>query len=349
MTGVSLDMATANQPDRRTDAAGVPQANCSALWPAIPGGMRMIAWAGYQLLVPEAFEIARVTGDHRRGHFTLSDDDAVRFEIAWDTVRGRRAKAERIVRRHLQRSHKKYNGGQPPEPAELSSENFSPLMHIPDERRKLDRYGGFCEQSRRVFEAVYYHGPTSENRRVQEVTVPQMADQSPDAPQWWAFFGCRFAAPSGLRYARSTLNLGDMLVRLIDGRREATSSQAQVREIYPATLALTRQPLENWAHQWVAEEGRVWRAPRMGLGKLAPVVTTDIDTALGPGIEVSLRMRTPLRLLMWRHPRRATMWLIHNEQRNRLHGLFVAHRDRTQVAPLLDELVAGLIRESNEG
>lgn len=348
MTGAALHMARDLQPSPSSDASSDSAAPSLPPWPTIPPDMRLIAWAGFQLIVPENLEVARMSGNERKGHLALADEAAVRMELAWDTARGGWFKPDRATRRHITDSHKRNNRGPVPEPDAIKHDHITPLLHLPDEGNKLDRFVGFSDRTRRIFELVYFHGPAGENRRVIDVTIPQLADQPRDKPQWWSYFDCRFVAPAGFRFGRATLNLGDMFLRLIDRKRESRSNQVHVREIYPATLAFKRQSLAKWAHQWATEERKLWRVKRQGLGKLAALRTTDIDTPLGSGIEVEVFLRWSLRPFLWRFPRRGKLWLIHNTQRDRLHGLLVAHRKRDRIEPMLNDLVAGLIRESQE-
>ena len=218
---------------------------------------------------------------------------------------------------------------------------FATLLGYRDEDHELDRWLGFIPDTRRAVEIVYHHGSARENKCFHDRILPSLADQSPDEPQRWAFFGHRFTTPAGYAYRDSTLNLGDMRVRLTAWNRGLSRASVTVRLIYPAELALTRMRFDDWLDDHVTHRKRVHRPRYRKLLGRGGIVCDSFDTELGPALVADADLRRLLKVISWGLPWRMRTWLVHDRKHDRL-VLVDAQDKRSRLDPIIDTIVNGM-------
>jgi hypothetical protein len=116
---------------------------------------------------------------------------------------------------------------------------------------------GWSSSARMLFEAVLRDATGGSDGRVlaQSVLPSLTASDGADRTRW-AVFDVSFESPAGFELVAHRLQVGDMGLRLTakDGRRLV------VRQVYPASLALTRRDLAGWlAHGPFEEKHRTLR------------------------------------------------------------------------------------------
>ncbi|MDP7162226.1 MAG: hypothetical protein QF792_01870 [Phycisphaerae bacterium] len=296
---------------------------------------RRFGWAGFLLEVPQSYRLVQVAENGRRGKLSLADDERVRLELAWDTAVRRRMDPQRVARRclfratgkRLKRSHRDKI-----EPISLPA--LTCMFRYRHEETRCDHYAGFSARTNRFVRLACHLGDDDKNDQSQlfeRQILPSLQDQPPDRPQAWAFFGVQFNAPAGLVYEESRLNLGDMRVMFVASDRR---SRLTIGCIYPAKLALSRQPLDQWMRQILKAEHKRFR--RCGEGNFS-----EIAAPCGRGLDAESHLRWVLLLWPWRRMRVRQTWLIHDAGSDRL-VLLQATGRREELQALLDQAAKGL-------
>ena len=306
-------------------------------------GLVPLAWAGLILDVPPEYRPFKVEGTARRGMIGLTDEDRVRLELAWGVPRRRRFDAQRILKRKLlgtmPRKQRGRNASRHIETRDLPA--FDPLIGYHDQEQELDRWLGYVPATHRALEIVYHHGTARQDRQFRQRILPGLADQTPDQPQRWALFGHHFVTPAGYAYRDSTLNVGDMRVRLTAWHRPWSRAAVTVRLIYPAQLALARSPIDQWLTDHVTGRKRVHRPRYRKLLHRGGIAYQSLDTALGPGLTCDAHLRPLLKAISWTQPWRLRTWLIHDQQHDRL--LLIDAQDKpNRFDAIVATIVAGL-------
>lgn len=293
------------------------------------------------MYVPASYRPTKIGGDAKTGNISLGDSDRTRLVISWATVRPFRLNPDRLVRRQLRRGltrrgAKKLLG----EIEVVTNPTIDPMYVVDDDQGGLSRCVGYSSISGRLIDLRYYQGNRREDQVVRNQVFARVVDQPLDQSQRWAFFDVSFVAAAGMQYEKAQLNIGDMGLWLAgQSKRRWWRAASMVRQIYPAELALKRQPLSKWMDQLLAEQQREYRLPRsMRRGKRK---YDTLMTPLGQGVSSQTRLRQGLRPVMWRAASYRRHWLIHDQAANRLVILQVTdQREELEVAmkALLDGL-----------
>lgn len=310
--------------------------------PAATDDLVPFAWAGLILNVPSDYRLVRIDGNARKGMIGLADDQRLRLELAWGMPRKGRFNADRILRRKLKRAMPFSDRRRAKDHIQIRKlPAFDTLLGYRDEEQELDRWFGFITATRRAVEIVYHHGSAKENKRFHDQLLPSLADQPLDGPQKWSFFDHRFVTPGRFMYRDSTLNLGDMKVRLTAWNRGLSRASVIVRLIYPAELALGRLPFEDWLTDHVALRKRAHRPRYRKLFHRGGVVFDAIDTKLGPGLVADAYLRWQFKAISWGLPWRLRTWLIHDQKNNAL--ILIDAQDKLlRLDSIVDTIVDGM-------
>ena len=303
------------------------------------------AWAGLILNVPPTYRPFKIEGNARKGMICLADDSRSRLELAWGIPRRKRFNADAILRRKLTgtmpRRSRRSRRNTPDHIQTRSLPTFSTLLGYRDEDQELDRWLGFIPTTRRAVEIVYHHGSARENKTFLDHMLPSLADQPPNRPQRWAFFGHRFTTPAGYAYRDSTLNLGDMKLRVTAWERGLSRASVTIRMIYPAELALARMLFDDWLDDHVTHRKRAHRPRYRKLFHRGGIVCKSFDTKLGPALVADADLRRLLKTISWGLPWLMRTWLIHDQKHDRL-VLVDAQDKRRRLDPIIDTIVNGM-------
>jgi hypothetical protein len=311
--------------------------------PKLPadGSMRWLGWAGLLMPIPTSFRLAKIDGKARKGSLVLADDERPRVEIAWATVTRGRFDAEALLHRRLARVLRVNVRVVAQRVRRVSSDSFDPMVSCDDSTRDFDRFAGYCPHTRRIIDCAYHRGTPREDALVRRHTFGDLIDQRLDQPMRWALFDLSFTAPAGYRYDAAVLNVGDMAVRVSPFEGEYRGPSVTVRQIYPAGVALQRQPLEQWMRD-LLESRRQMYALRQVLGRRRGASYLQaVQTVRGEGLFYDARLRWVMRLLFWRQPPRMGIWLIHDQQVDRLLCIQVADQPQ-RLQPMLQQVLDGL-------
>ena len=301
-------------------------------------GLRPFAWCGWRLDVPTDWRPFMIDGNARTGAAGLADENQRRLVLQWHALRKppslKRIK-QMLVQDALPRRRAALAASvEPVEHADLH------LFHrLRDEEGGVTRFAGWSPVSGRLIDAMYRRSTPRQDRLVEPALVALM-DQPPDQPQQWAYFDTSFVAPAGMIYRSASLKFGDMGIELDRPRRKGVrAASVVVRVVYPADLALSRMPIDQWLAMFLAQDRPRYRPPRDPRGpehNYEPLRTT-----LGPGLTCDAPLRLPLQWTRWTTPRLLRSELFHDAARNRLILLQTfAHPDEAEA--LLTELRNGL-------
>lgn len=294
----------------------------------------LLAWAGWWLPLPSSWALLKVEGNHNRGLIGLGDGERPRLEVTWAWVTRRSLKVEHFAKHFLLSQIRRRDRKRAAEQMQkLSLPHLDPVFLIKEEN--LTRAVAYSSVNHRFIHWIYHHGRSGENRRFFAEAVPQWKDQSLRAPVVWRFFDIQFSSPPGFRLKSSQLNLGDMDVRLTDPTRWGTRHRLCVRHVYPASLALSRQP----AHHWLTELFKTSRGPYRARWGSMP----DRASATGPRLEARLQflLRYFLRLLIFRIPGCAEATLHHLTETNKLLYLQIG-APKSKFAPIRESILRSI-------
>jgi hypothetical protein len=303
-----------------------------------------LAWAGLMLDVPPTYRPFKVEGNARKGMIGLADDQGVRLELAWGVPRRRRFDALEMLTRKLKgtmpRQHRGRHANRHIE-TRRDLPAFETLLGYHDEEHELDRWLGFVPKTRRALEIVYHHGSTRQDRQFRARILPSLTEQPPDAPQRWAFFGHHLTTPADFAYRDATLNIGDMQIVVTASNRPRSRAAVTVQLIYPAQLALARNPLNVWLSDHIGHRKRAHRPRYNKLFQGGGIVHQSFDSPLGTGLTADAHLRRMLKVVSWTTPWRKRTWVIHDQQHDRL--LIVDALDNAdRFDAIIATIVAGL-------
>lgn len=304
---------------------------------------RHFCWCGWWLRVPESWLPYRVRGTAERGGCALGAEGRPLLHIQWATVMRRRFNAENMVQRQMLRGMHRRPKKSRERIDRIENKVFSPMLALSDPDSASTRCVAYSPASRRLVEFICYHGSEHENTLAPQIIFRQARDQPLNQPHRWSFFDISFTAPPGLGYQSSNLDMGDMHVSLRSrpqwNRRRRWRASVEVRHIYPARLALQRQPLNRWMDQLVKPKHSPYALPRSlrRRGQKYP----SLSTPRGEGLVCDTVLPASLHPFQWRTPRRRRHWLFHDQAHNRLIALTVADH-ANQIDATLMQLVEGL-------
>lgn len=282
-------------------------------------GMRPFGWAGLLMQLPEVYRPMKFEGDADRGRVILGDNRAKRLELVWGQVRARRFDPRRLAIKRLKRAVGRKRAGMiDGNVTSVDHPHFDFVMRFNDRVVECDRYIAYSEDSTRVFDMVYHHDQADTDRRFNDVAMPTMCDQPKGGAQFWALFANSFISPAGYVYAASVPNLGDLSVTLWQRRRLRRKRELTVRQIYPARLALARQPLEKWIQSLTADTKSIQRPRYRKMFRRGGIRAEPVDVPIGSGYELDTRVAWQLQLFRGRRFRHTRVWLIHDEANDRL-------------------------------
>lgn len=281
-----------------------------------------LGWAGWWTPTPAAWSFFELDGGYAKGVLMLGDAERPRLELSWAWSTRRNLNAEAYARRFLLRGYpwkeRKQAAG---EMRSIELPHFGTGMVVEERNRTLGV--AYAPRTNRFLHWVYHHGSSQEDRRFHRDVLPLWRDQTLDAPSQWAFYGHGFLVPEGFRLQRATLNMGDMELLLVDPLPWKARHRLCIRLIYPATLALSRQPMAKWLRELFRKRAPAYRA--VGGSKRQPLA---FQHALAPGFLLKARLqfllRFPLRPFAFRLAPCVVAGIHHLEKTNKLLYLQVA-------------------------
>ncbi len=280
-----------------------------------------LAWGNWWFSVPAPWRFFQVSGDYAKGILVLGDQEKPRLELSWVWVTRRGLDPERYVRKFLLKLvNSGKNRPRSPQVKMHTLPGFEVVASVCHDEKTFSV--GYCQETHRLLQWVYHEGSKSEVKRMTEC-ISLWRDQPLAAPGRWRFFELDFSVPAGFRIQSATLNLGDMDLVFTDPAVWGTRHRLYLRFAYPATLALSRQPMEKWLKQLLDRRKGAYRLK----GKVA---ASEFSTSSEqwPGLmqkaNLHFILRTILRPLSFRMPTYSEVSLHHWPEGNRLVWMQVA-------------------------
>jgi hypothetical protein len=277
-----------------------------------------MAWAGLRLPVPEVYRPARTEGDYVKGLIVLSDDQRARLVIAWATVTRKKFDPQEFCRTKLLSLFGKSSKIQESHVVKVKNASFTTLVSAASPEDKVIRTVGYCPTTRRVIDILYHTGTAREDLIFNTVFLPGLCDQPIDSDYRWSILGSSMTIPAGFKYLESRLNLGDQTLRFVTGKSEGNSPLLLIRQVYPASLALNRQPLADWLEDWVTGPGASYAPRTKRVGFRFPPFIQETKLVDHDAVYVNGSLRWPLRLTRWWMPRKSCFYAVHIKPLDRI-------------------------------
>jgi hypothetical protein len=212
---------------------------------------QLLAWHGWRVAVPDAWNPVKVDGDWSAGLMLLADMHQAKLGIRWRTIkRGDPAKlATRALEAEVGRLAAKEatDFAMPTESAWRVSK-----LYTESDPPGRDIWFGWSNTSGRVIEIV--HHVKRREATLAETVLPTVQDTPRDAEQAWSMFDLSCKSPPGWALQWYRLNAGDLTLAFTRKRQ-----QVRVRQVGPASLALARMKLDDWMGQLDKAYRKIYR------------------------------------------------------------------------------------------
>ena len=288
---------------------------------------KRLAWAGWQMRVPEDWRPVRIEGAWMRGSMIVGDADEAIMQVKWWRPTKRDFDPGRWIRRRLKKVGRR-PADRGPAPHGLSHSAWAPAE--PNDGRGAFWYG-CASDGGLVIEVVTSAALAKKAQRtVSDRVLPTLTVSAPDRATRWAIFGASFESPPGFSLRNQRVHLGDVVLQLSSSRRDTLL----LRQVYPAELALARRELAKWLAFPVFKEHRKFRGAETEW-------SVDSFGRKLEGVKRAGRKRLPSPLGFCA-PRRSVAAVVHDDELGRL---LVAEYD--SLEPGGDDVVAAALGAMN--
>ena len=278
-----------------------------------PTRLAPFAWCGWSLSVPAKWRPVKVAGDATKGSVLFADLDRPRLGLRWETPPEKRVltggEADWLVDDLLRREVGRLAADEAVDCGAATGDWPAARLYVEPEPPGRDVFVGVSRTSRRVVELVCH--TRRRDRLLEDLLLPSLHDAAEDEPRDWAIFDLAVTTPPGYAMQSHTLSAGDLRLALARRSGRATLPLV-VRQVRPARLALSRQPLEVWLSRFVAEATRFHRP--LGIAAATEVAVGDAAAA---GLHQVLVRRRRYRWL-WSVPPRLHAAALHDAAADRL-------------------------------
>jgi len=284
------------------------------------------AWEGMQIDVPVGWEMVSVHGARDQGYVGLADEDAIRLEMKWDTVRGKPDPAD-TASRYLQELRKKAKKSK----TEFTVRRPSKLVSFKDAQTHCYEWSGQeqgvgmvlrCDQCSRMVHVITKAPPGELVRSAARRIFASLKDHSEGEDVLWSFYDVRLRTPRDMALKRKQLRPG--CVRMWFQRK---ARELEFVRVSLAHALLDEKSLPGWFKGFYAEPLRRW-AYR----------SAEASVKGHPGLRAEGRAKLwfdPGRLLRRGRQMRAACW--HCESTDRL--FIVRHTSRVGSADEFERAV----------
>lgn len=275
--------------------------------PTAAGKRQFLAWQGWTLSVPTDWNAVKLDGTYQQGSAVLADLADARLGLRWATVGRSKRSPDEVVKEAMRR-----------EVGELTPDHDSPSAVPADANGFIatqlyeepappgrDVWIGLCASSNRLLQIVY-HTPRRD-RVLRRTVLAELEAQEAEAPQSWSVLDLSCESPAGFSLASHALSAGDLRMTF----EAPGSGRIMVRQIGPATLALSRQPLRDWVQQHLSASSKLYR----GSEPVETALVTESASWSGVRVEQSRRRRAFLHRSL---PATMVTLALNDEVRNRI-------------------------------
>jgi hypothetical protein len=241
----------------------------------------IIAWQGWELHVPAAWNPVRLEGDWDSGQALLVDMERPRLGLRWQKPRrGKEFDAETAVKKAM-RDEVGRLAADEARPFEMADEDWqASLLYVEPEPPGRDVWIGYSRRSGRMLQAVY-HAKRRESTLAERV-LSSVTDSDRDAETRWSVFELSCVAPAAMKLTDQKLMAGDLSLTFASKGKTLT-----VRQVAVAELALKRMSLEKW----VGSQQRVDLKHYRPLGKVEEIAIDATGREIRGVIRRSVRRR----------------------------------------------------------
>ena len=297
---------------------------------------QLLAWQGWQLRVPDDWNPVKVDGDADQGQLLLADLERPRLGLRWRRL-SKRVDAEKWTRQSVKEEVGELAASEA-RPLDIpGSENGAPagksaerawqanLLYAEPQPPGRDVWAGVSTATGRGLQVVFH--VKKRDRQFADEILPALQDTPADAQRPWAIFDLNCQSPPGWAVQWYRFYAGDLALSFANGR-----GRVMIRQVGPAGLALSRQPLETWLKQQDKTVAKLYRP----VGE--PVVAEV--TLRGQSIQALRSAMRKRRRLFWAVTIRDQLRLaVHDAGRNRL--IIAQGDDETVVRQFLDAVGQG--------
>lgn len=273
------------------------------------GNRQCLAWQGWLLSVPADWNFVKLEGNRFKGFVLLADLTSARLGLRWEAVSSK-VDAKSLIHSAMlnevgELATKEARSHEAPRLAAGESEGPYGLLYQDSEPPGRDVWIGYSAASKRLIQLSYH--ATTRDRVLANDIIPTLEDQEDAQAQRWSVFDLSCETPSEFSLASHQMNAGDLRLSFTASKRREIS----IRQIGPAKLALSRQPLEKWLQTQLSSRQKLYRANELE--------KTTVELR-GQPVE-ALRVVQTRRRRAFLHrslPLELFTYALHDETRNRL-------------------------------
>lgn len=234
----------------------------------------------------------KIEGDWTKGSILIADFHATRLAIRWQAAPKRRFDSKKWTQSAIASEVGQLMLKESKE--HVPSDVFSVgRLFIEPEPPGRDVWVGQSRASNRLLEIVYQTKTLSPVLR--DRILPAISDQAPGDAQRWSIFDLSCTVEAGWKLKSNRLNAGDLTLSF-----EKKNDVLIVRQLAPATLALSRQPLERW----LDSQQQIWKKVYRVKGQIDSLTNApDVSKCLSRTIP----RRRRFFLARWIIPQRVTL------------------------------------------
>lgn len=246
----------------------------------------LIAWHGWRFAIRPRWAPVKIDGDAANGALLIADLASPKLVVRWRRLSRKTDPAKAVIR--TLREDIGQLAADEAKPHTPPGGAFSDgLLYRDPEPPGRDVWIGFSPATNRLV-SLSYHAKRRDQVLGDEL-LPTLADTDPAGPQEWSVFELSLRLPRALPLVSHRLNAGDLGLTFSQKRTTLT-----VRQIGPASVALSRMPLEKWAQTQESKIAKHFR-PR---GSFAPV-TIEADERQLEGVSRASRRRRRYSWVWW--------------------------------------------------
>jgi hypothetical protein len=234
--------------------AAARQSNPGSMMASKSTSQSVLAWQGWETRIPTHWRPLQIIEEKgRRGSVMIGDARQAVVLVKWWRPEDARFDADRWIRLRL----RALNRHARPDADAPRSEDFDWSAWV--RGAAIGKGGGektvwygYARRAGLVLELVV-NGAVA--RRLQEIVwrrvIPGLTAAAPGQPTHWSLYDVGFEAPPDFTLRQRRLQSGDIALEFGRARERLL-----LRQIYPATLALTRRPIARWMAVYPFSEHR---------------------------------------------------------------------------------------------
>lgn len=214
-----------------------------------------LAWGGWRLRIPSNWRPLDIENARDKGRVVVGTNEVAGLQVKWWTPEKRFDPAAWGMRRAraIGAGAKLRAGPRPP--------GFTETVRVRRKGAKPEEnmlfWFGFARAARLAVELIVNAGTldAADLRLLVRHGLPSLRARAPDTATGWSVFDTSFESPPGFFLVERRLNLGDMCLVF----RAPNRTRMSLRQVYPASLALARRPIEKWLRDTPFKEYRRYK------------------------------------------------------------------------------------------